>query len=433
MPNKRVLIITYYWPPAGGPGVQRWLKFAKYLPENHWQPIIYTPENPSYPLLDESLLKEVPADIEVLRHKILEPYAFAERISKQNKRFKAGRFDVQSHQSLSSRSSVFVRGNFFIPDARMLWINPSVKFLTRYLESNPVDVLVTTGPPHSMHLIGLKLKKRFSELKWIADFRDPWTQISYYKHLKLTRWADRKHHDLEKQVFLNADLTLATSFSDAVNFKAAGATTQTLTNGFDGSLLERKARHDNKFVISYVGVLEQLRNPKVLWQVLTNLVSENQDFAKSLEIKFVGEIDEFILNSLQQSPLRRSLNLKGYLPHDWSQREMADSDLLLLMNFPQSESKGIIPGKLFEYLQTQNPILSIGPADADVELILNETHAGQHFTNENAKDIQQFILLCFEHWKNKTQTVRGTNIEKYSRRNLTLQLAKTLDRISGLE
>ncbi|OPB87654.1 glycosyltransferase family protein [Elizabethkingia occulta] len=429
MKQKKILIITYYWPPAGGPGVQRWLKFAKYLPENKWEPIIYTPENPSYPLLDESLVKDVPKNIQIIQNKIWEPYQLAEKLNKKNKKFKAGQFDVGKNQSWKSKLSIFVRGNFFIPDARKFWVNPSISFLKKYLEANPVDVIVTTGPPHSLHLIGKGLKKYFPAIKWIADFRDPWTEISYYKHLKLTSWADQKHRKLEKEVFQNADITLATSYGDAENFRKAGANSACITNGFDKEEFNKKSVKNSKFTLSYIGVLEQLRNPENLWKVLSDIVQENSDFAQNFELRFVGRVDDIILENLQSSPLKDNLNLIGYIPHEQSVKEMENADMLLITNFPKQESAGIIPGKIFEYLATQNPILSVGPEKADVEKILNETKAGDHFTYQDHEAIRSFVLQNYNNWRNNTVNQNSENLMQFSRRNLTTNLASLLNSI----
>ena len=429
MKPKKVLIITYYWPPAGGPGVQRWLKFSKYLPENNWEPIIYTPENPSYPLIDDSLVKDVPEGIQIVKNKIWEPYRFAEKLNKKNEKFKAGQFDVGKNQSWKSRFSIFVRGNFFIPDARKFWIGPSVSFLKKYLEANPVDVIVTTGPPHSLHLIGKGLKNQFPAIKWIADFRDPWTEISYYKHLKLTSWADRKHRALEKEVFHTADTTLATSYGDAENFRKMGATAHCITNGFDKEALGQRKEKNSKFILSYIGVLEQLRNPENLWKVLSDLIMENQEFSENFELRFVGRVDDRILDTIQNTPLKEHLNLLGYIPHEQSVKEMEIADMLLITNFPKQESAGIIPGKIFEYLATQNPILSIGPEKADVEKILTETKAGQHFSYQDYESLKSFILENFGIWKNNSSRQDSENLMQFSRRNLTTKLANLLNSI----
>lgn len=424
--SKKILIITYYWPPAGGPGVQRWLKFAKYLPEFGWKPTVFIPENPSYPIVDETLAKEVSPDLEIIKTKIWEPYQIAEFFGKDNKKFKAGQFDVGNNQSWKSKLSIWVRGNFFIPDARVFWVKPSVKYLKKYLRENHFDAFVTTGPPHSMHLIGLELKKEFPDLKWIADFRDPWTEISYYKHLKLTKKSDQKHRNLEIQVFKKADLTLATSYTDAENFRKNGANAFCITNGFDGNLEKLKEKNE-KFTLSYVGVLEQLRNPEVLWQVLIELIEEYEDFKNDFQVKFVGRIDDRIFKNLEKSPLKNALHHLGYLSHSDSNIEMQNSDLLLITNFPEETSKGIIPGKIFEYLATGNQIISFGPKESDVKKILAETNAGKHFPYDDFEGLKHFILEKFEDWKSGNQTSENKNIDQFSRKNLTKKLSELLE------
>lgn len=425
MKPKKVLIVSYYWPPAGGPGVQRWLKFAKYLPKFGWESVVFVPENPSYPLIDESLEKEVLPNLEVVKTKIWEPYQIAEKLNKNNKKFKAGQFDTKENQSWLSKLSIFIRGNFFIPDARVFWVKPSIKFLKQYLSENQIDTIITTGPPHSLHLIGLGLKKDFPNLKWIADFRDPWTEISYYKHLKLTKWADKKHRELEQKVFETADITLATSFTDAENFRKKGANAVCITNGFDDDEILPQSIKTEKFTLSYVGVLEQLRNPKILWQVLEEIISENQVFADDFELKFVGRIDDKILLEMGEN-LRKKINNLGYLSHDEALSEMQKSNMLLITNFNQENSKGIIPGKLFEYLAMQKTILSFGVKEGDVAKILEETRSGQHFGYDEGEDIKHFILESYQKWKGGALTCAVGNIQKYSRKNLTQKLAEIL-------
>lgn len=431
MEQKKILIITYYWPPAGGPGVQRWLKFAKYLPDFGWKPIIYTPENPSYPLLDETLMKDIPENIEMVRTKIWEPYQLAEKLNKSNKKFKAGQFDVGKNQSWKSRLSIWVRGNFFIPDARVFWVKPSITFLEKYLKENKIDTIVTSGPPHSLHLIGLGLKNKMPDLKWVADFRDPWTEISYYKHLKLTKSSDKKHRQLESAVFKNADITLATSYTDAENFRKAGANAVCITNGYDESDSGKKAEGQNlqngqAFTLSYIGVLEQLRNPENLWKALDELIKENAEFAADFKLKFVGRIDDKILQSIENSSLKNHILNLGYLAHGKAVEEMQNSDLLLITNFPNESSKGIIPGKIFEYLASGKLILSFGPDKADVSKILEETQAGKHFSYQDTEAVKSFILEKFNLWKNGSLLENTQHIEQFSRKNLTQQLTEVL-------
>ena len=441
MKQKKILIISYYWPPAGGPGVQRWLKFVKYLPDFGWEPTVFIPENPSYPIVDETLQKDVPKNLKMIKTKIWEPYQLAEKFGKDNKKFKAGQFDVGENQSWKAKLSIFVRGNFFIPDARVFWVKPSVEFLEKYLKVNHYDVLVTTGPPHSLHLIGLNLKKKLPNLKWIADFRDPWTEISYYKHLKLTKIADKKHRKLESEVFKNADITLATSYTDAENFRKKGANAYCITNGFDVdasttlSMTEENSKtlplsnSTTKFTLSYIGVLEQLRNPDILWETLNDLVQENADFKRDFELKFVGRLDDKILQKIESSALKSNLTNLDYQTHDIALKHMQDSSVLLMTNFPQESSKGIIPGKIFEYLATGKTILSFGPKDADVEKILIETKAGKHFGYEEKENLKKFILESYENWKSGTLNQNAENIEQFSRKNLTQKLVDLMNKI----
>jgi glycosyltransferase involved in cell wall biosynthesis len=331
-----------------------------------------------------------------------------------------------------------VRGNFFIPDARVLWVKPSVEFLKKYLKENHFDAFVTTGPPHSLHLIGLELKKEFPNLKWIADFRDPWTEISYYKHLKLTKSSDKKHRNLEAQVFKTADITLATSFTDAENFRKKGANSFCITNGFDEDASTplsmttenpqtlKRSNAPTKFTLSYIGVLEQLRNPEILWKVLGELIKENKNFKDDFELKFVGRIDDKILEKIENSELKNSVKNLGYLSHSEANAEMRNSDLLLITNFPNETSKGIIPGKIFEYLQTGNQILSFGPKDGDVKKILEETNAGKHFSYDDSEPLKSFILEKYQDWNNGNLSSQTKNIDQFSRKNLTKKLSEIL-------
>lgn len=203
---KKVLIITYYWPPTGGAGVQRWLKFSKYFRSFGWEPVIYTPSNPDFPIFDDTLLHDVPKDLTVLKTAITEPYDIYRKIMRKKKTetVNQGFLSEGKENTWLQAAMIWIRGNFFIPDARMFWIRPSLNYLSEYMKTNAIDAVISTGPPHSMHLIALGLKEKF-KLPWIADFRDPWTQIDFYDQLKLSGFADRKHKRLEKTVLTKAD------------------------------------------------------------------------------------------------------------------------------------------------------------------------------------------------------------------------------------
>jgi len=244
--TKKLLIITYYWPPAGGPGVQRWLKFVKYLPDFDVQPIVFVPENPTYPIVDSNLVAEVSDKAIILKTPIFEPYQLASFLSKnKTKKISSGIIPNQKKQSFLEKVMLWVRGNLFIPDARVFWVKPSVAYLEKYIRENEIDTIITSGPPHSLHLIGLELKQKMN-LKWLADFRDPWTTIGYHKSLRLSQYAAKKHKQLESQVLNSADTIIVTSKTTKAEFQALTTKPiEVITNGFDVEKVDKQTLDTN--------------------------------------------------------------------------------------------------------------------------------------------------------------------------------------------
>ncbi len=300
MTKRRVLIITYYWPPAGGPGVQRWLKFVKYLPQFGVEPIVYIPENPNYPLVDESLLSEVSEGLTIIKHPINEPYKLAGLFSKKaSKTISKGIISESRKQSFIEKLLLYIRGNYFIPDARKNWVKPSVSYLLNYINKNDIDAIITSGPPHSLHLIGLQLKERL-KVRWLADFRDPWTTIGYHKQLKLTKRAAQKHKILEKQVLNGADQIIVTSAATKEEFKdLTKKPIEVITNGYDYEPAG-KIELDSKFSIAHIGSLLSKRNPEILWKVFSDLIEINKDFSNDFQLNFIGAVSEDVLNSIKK-------------------------------------------------------------------------------------------------------------------------------------
>ena len=421
-----MLIITYYWPPAGGPGVQRWLKFVKYLRDFEVEPVVYIPENPNYPLIDKSFINEVPKDIEVIRQPIFEPYKLAAVLSKKNtKTISSGIIKQKEKQNFIQKLMLFIRGNFFIPDARKFWIQPSVKFLKSYLEKTNIDTIITTGPPHSLHLIGLGLKRQL-HLRWIADFRDPWTQIGYQKQLKLTKYSAKKHQSLEKQVLNTADQIITTSFTTKKEF--ALKTTkpiEVITNGFD-SELNTESKLDGIFSISHIGSLLSGRNPELLWKVLAEISKENENFRRDFKLKLYGAVSDDVVQSIKNAGLENELIFGGYISHKEAIAVQKKSQLLLLIEIDSEETKGIIAGKLFEYLASKRPILAIGPRTWDVAKIIEETHSGKSFLYNQEVALKEYILNSYQKYRENKLLSDSKNIEDYHRKNLTKQLAKLI-------
>ena len=275
---KKVLIITYYWPPAGGSGVQRWLKFTKYLPKYDWKPIVYTPENPYFEVKDEALLDDIPFEAEVWKTPIWEPYTLKDKLFGKGERSQSAGV-ITNKKSLKNKVLNWVRGNVFIPDPKIYWVKPSVKVLLKKIKEEGVEHIVTTGPPHSMHLIGLGLKKAMPPLKWIADFRDPWSELDLLDEFNLSSSSTKKHKDLEKEVLQTADVALTVSETWVDDLKRlGGGRVELITNGYDAADFELKPKTNNEFIIGHYGLLNHLRNPKNLWKALADLCTDKSDF-----------------------------------------------------------------------------------------------------------------------------------------------------------
>ena len=419
---KKVLVITYYWPPAGGPGVQRWLKFVKYLRDFNIEPVVYIPKNPQYPLVDKSFVNDIPKDIKVYSNPILEPYRLASIFSaKKTKRISSGIISTKN-QSVLEKILLWIRGNLFIPDARKFWVMPSVSYLNRVIQKERIETIITTGPPHSVHLIGYHLKHS-NPIRWIADFRDPWTSIGYHKKLKLTSYAKRKHQRLESLVLNQADTIIVTSKTTQKEFELlTKKPIAVITNGFDKKRM-RGVELDEKFTISHIGSMLTGRNPENLWRILSELSQEYPDFKKALRLQFIGVVSNDVLHSLALHGLTSAVEVLGYVPHETALNFQEKSQVLLLVEIDSEETKGIIPGKLFEYLSAKRPILGVGPEGWDVKDIVAETNSGAVFGYGDTVILKNVILTWFEAYRSEGLHISSKNIDQYSRRELTRKLA----------
>lgn len=423
MNSKKVLIISYYWPPAGGPGVQRWLKFVKYLPDFGVDPLVYCPENPKYPIIDKSLVKEIPKWITILKQPISEPYGLAALFSKTSaKKISSGVIPKEKKQSFIEKAMLYIRGNYFIPDARKKWVKPSVSFLLKYIKEHDIDTIITTGPPHSMHLIGLELKEKLG-VKWLADFRDPWTTIGYHKSLKLTESSKTKHLELELKVLNAADTLIVTSHHTKNEFKIkTRQPIKVITNGYDTHSVKIEGK-DELFTLSHIGSLLSERNPLLLWETLSELIAENKTFSEAFKLQLIGVISDDVIGSIHQNGLENHLEVVGYVSHNEALKFQMKSQVLLLIEIDSEDTKAIIPGKVFEYLISETPILAIGPKDADVEQIIKSTNTGTYFNHDQKEELKTQLLSYFEAYKNNNLKVNAIGLKPYSRKALTKQLA----------
>jgi hypothetical protein len=428
---NKVLIITYYWPPSGGSGVQRWLKFVKYLPQFGWKPYVVAPENPSFAMKDESLLNDVPSEAQVIRLPIWEPYDAFFKLSGLfgKKNIKQSDFVSTGKKSFFQKISTWVRGNYFIPDARIYWVKPSVKFLEEYIRQHEIDKIVTTGPPHSVHLIGLELKTKNPSLQWIADFRDPWSEWDLLDTLSLSPWARKKHQRLERQVLKTADRVITIAPYHVQRFEELGGRKVDLvTNGFDAddftNIVYTKT---TKFTIRHVGVVDELRDPRPVMEALKEIAISDPEFSSKVILEFIGNVNSpFRKFVIDDAVLNKFTNFIETIPHAQLLKLYGETDVQLLVLAFTAIAPGNLPGKMFEYLASGNPILAIGPTAGDAADVLKLTKSGKIYEHDDVEGIKINILDGYEDWKNGISQDVG-NVTSFTRKNLTEQLIKILE------
>ncbi len=428
---KKVLIITYYWPPSGAIGVHRCLKFAKYLGKYGWTPVIYTAKDAQYPYRDTSNEKHIPPGITILKHPIREPFKLFKFFSGRRKQaVLTNPLQVRDKKMKAmDRLGIWIRGNFFIPDARSLWIKPSVKYLSKYLKDNPVDAILSDGPPHTNTVIACRLAQKFG-IPWLADFQDPWTQVDYYKDFMLSRYADRKHRRMEQEAFRTARKITIASPSWKYNLEQIGAkNVDVIYWGYDGDDFEGLTLHSPKkdFVISHAGLLGHDRLPRAFFSVLRELLEEDPSLSERLKIKLAGSVDYIVKQCIEEDGLSTYTEYLGNIKRDEALRLTAHSSLLLLPLNRADNAKGRIPGKLFEQMRSATPILAFGPLDSDVAKILKQTGTGELFAYEDKQGLKQTL---WHHLQEKQEKEVSSRILPYSVERQVAQLAEYLHQIT---
>ncbi len=424
---KKVFVIVYYWPPSGGAGVQRWLKFVKYLPQFGWQPTVITTTDGDYPAIDESLCKEVPAGIKVIRTKTPNFGKWFKKINGKNSDVPYGSLEAAKNDSLFKKLSLWFRLNLVVPDARKVWNKYAYRAASKELLTNKYDAVVTSGPPHSTHLVGLKLKKKCN-IKWIADFRDPWTKIDYldeYNRWKITQIIDERY---EKKVYDSCNRFIYSNPLIIKNFKKS-VKTYFLPNGYDHDDFKilKKVNNLDKFEINYFGIISIERNPLSVLKSVNKIFEEKNN--RSIRINFWGNIHQSVKDVLISNDKYNILNIYSYIPHKKMLEYLINSNLLLVVVNKIKSKKGVFPGKIFEYLGSGIEILGIGPEDGDAAKILKETKCGKMFDYDNVDDIANFIETKYKEWKEGKAFSPSREIEKYSKINQTKQLADILEKM----
>ena len=409
--------------------MQRWLKFVKYLPQFGVTPYVFTPENPSFDMRDESLLKDVPNEAEVIHFPIWEPYGIGKKVSGQS----------ISNSPTSKNSGGFVksiltwmRGNLLFPDPRIFWVRPSVQFLDPFLRSNGIDIVITTGPPHSVHLIGQRLKKKNPKLKWIADFRDPWSEWGMLLSFKVTSWAKRIHQRMERNVLTQADRVITiTPFYVRQLQRLSGRSIDLITNGFDeDDFKDLKVEREKKFVIRHIGVVNPACDPRPFMNAVRSMIQSDKEFASHVEIVFTGQVNpDFESFVLADDELNRITTFQSSVPHHEVVKLLGQSSMLLLVLTGYKDGEGFLPGKLFEYFATGLPIMCVGPLPSDAANILNELGYDKMTTGADQSEIHETLRKHFSAWQANSVEVKKVDASAFSRKQLTFKLVELLKSI----
>ncbi|MEX2235798.1 MAG: glycosyltransferase family 4 protein [Cyclobacteriaceae bacterium] len=430
---NKVLIITYYWPPSGGSGVQRWLKFVKYLPAYDWEPHVFTPENPSFAVQDPSLEKDVPQEAEVIRFPIWEPYDVFYRMSAwfdpKKKSTPTSMMPARSG-TLFQKTSTWIRGNLFVPDPRKFWVKPSVQFLSDYLTRNKIDIIITTGPPHSVHLIGLKLKLKNPQLKWLADFRDPWTEWGLWDSLMVSKLIRKVHKKMETSVLTHADEIITITPFYVKRFEhLARRPVRLLTNGFDEEdFKEIVYEKTDRFVIRHIGLVNEKCDPRPFMNALRLEMETNKDLARDVRVEFIGDVHhEFIRYVTEIEPLKRVTAFPGNIPHKQLLKMYGSSSVSLMILTGYKDPEGFLPGKLFEYLATGLPVLGTGPTQGDAAHLLKETGSGVMVESDDEQGMRAMLREAYTNWQTHPgMRAPSRRIQEFSRKQITGRLTEIL-------
>jgi glycosyltransferase involved in cell wall biosynthesis len=412
------------------------LKFAKYLRETGWEPVIFTAEGAHYPTVDPTNERDVPEGVEVIRQPIWEPYALYKKFMGKSADENVNNvfYSDDADGGWKHKAAVWVRSNFFIPDARATWIKGSVKRLTSYLVDHPVDAIISDGPPHTNTRIAT-LVSRATETPWLADFQDPWTQVDYYQLLNLTSWGRKKHERQEQEAFAQASRTTTVSSSWKRDLEAIGAkNVAVITYGYDPEdFADLKRTGHKKFTLTHLGIMGYDRNPVNLFRAIALLKKEVPGFAEDVELRLFGQLDYRVKKNILAEGIGEQTNFAGNVTRAEALQQQVDSHLLLLLLNQQDNAKGRIPGKLFEYLAARRPILNFGGTDSDVAGILTATDSGSTFAyDESPEAIAGMLKIAYQDFKSsKERPMNDEVIKPYSHPVLVKKMGELLDKMVG--
>jgi glycosyltransferase involved in cell wall biosynthesis len=427
---RKVLIITYYWPPAGGPGSQRMVKLAKYLPKFGWQPVILTVKKGEFPYVDQSLKKDIPSELKIYRARSWEPFLFYKRLTRRqsDETLPVGLL-TDKKKGFMERIASWIRANLFVPDARIGWIPFATRKAMQIVREENIDLLFSSSPPHSLQIIAKKLKKKTS-LPWVADFRDRWTDIRYYQVLKRTGITKKIDSVFEKRVLTSADCITVTSEGFSANFKEKikprNQTFHFLPNGYDEKDFNDIPEQETpEFRILHAGNLIAQQNPMVLWNSIFKLSESDAKIKKSLRIRLIGKAHDSIVKSVHEKGLSDAVDFQNYMPHNDILVELKRASILLAVTPDIPDNKSIVLGKIYEYIGTGKPILVIGPPSSDAARIISIFSNSTICDYTDQKHCLEFVSNIFTKWR-ESNRVPETPVEQrlpYSRQNIAESLA----------
>ncbi len=427
MEGRTLFLVAYYWPPAGGPGVQRWLGFTRYLAEEGWDITAVVPKHAAYPIEDRSLDEQVSTRITVLRVPIVEPAQLGNMIfPKATRRISSGIIAEKNPGSIE-RILLGIRANAFIPDARVGWVSAVVRKLRPLLNDKDIPTLITTGPPHSVHLIGRRLKEGLPNLTWVADFRDPWTGISYHSRLPLWKYSQRRHKEMEQAVLRSADRILVTSQATRRQFETiTDRPVSVFTNGFDFAPVNRSP--DPVFRLLHMGSLLTERNPEFLWKALGEFRRGLKDREEKVELELWGTVSQEVLEEIRLACPDTMVHYRGYADHKDVPDILARAQILLLLESDLPDKKEIIPGKLFEYLQSRRPVIAIGPQDWEAGRLVERLKAGVFHTYGQSLPLIEALRTYWSDYLRNNRCIPPleTHVEPFSRKAISQRLSAYL-------
>lgn len=434
---KRVLVITNHWPPTGGRPVYRWLKLCKYLPEFGWQPMVFAPEPSDSDLVDDSLFVDVASDQQVVRFPVPAPsptYTLAAKLLIGDHELFAGSRRPHS-EDWTSKQQLFawIHDNMLIPDARAPWVDPAVSFLTDYLINAKVSVVLSTGPPHSMHLVGQALARNL-DLPWVADFRNPWRiNLEEDHRIPPLAWSRKKHRRLRQSVIRGADALVVTAPTYVAELQFAGANfVEVLTDGFDyADLPKPRVLNRNRFIIHHSGDLTPDTNHEVFWEALRNVGRGVLGFQSNVEIELVGHVHSSVIEMAERYGFATNVQATGPSKRAEALDRMASAHVLLLPVDRSGRGPGQIPDQTYDYLAAGRPILAIGPREGDLARILTETRSGAVVEFDDYHGLKQIIDNWYRRFQDDSLQIDPIGREKYQSDKLAAQMAELLETVAG--